>query len=275
MHPLASAEGTVHIVGDEWYRISTREDVSAAPDRTMRSYGTLDAFEGDVFIDTGTTTGVVDVVVEEWAAEPALEVTGGGFAEVVETSVSFDAARLRVVAASGPEVLALDLGSGTGDYRLRLYSQFLTPRHQTHLLRVWPAPAAREWNYHLDDVGRPVPRPDRNATESLTVSMTHEQANTLFMEAQEMALLETQKGDIDDIVEDCLRIRDIVGYRAEPTGDVTLALTARQWKVALAVLGHRGTAVIEADWAQALRRTHDVIDSQIGNRLPPGRVYGL
>ncbi|MFD0540841.1 hypothetical protein ACFQY7_50535 [Actinomadura luteofluorescens] len=53
------------------------------------------------------------------------------------------------------------------------------------------------------------------------------------------------------------------------------ALTVRQWKVALAVLDHRAEVVGEPDWAERLRRVHETIVAQVGNRLPPGRVYGL
>ncbi|NDU71584.1 hypothetical protein GWI34_02940 [Actinomadura sp. DSM 109109] len=273
MHPLASAEGAASTTGDTWYRISTGDDVPTAPDRTRRSHGTVDVFQGDLFIDAGTTTATVEITMEAWAAEPPLRAAPGGFAEVVETSVAVRAARVRVLAADGSEVLALD--AGAGDHRLRLYSRFLDPRRQTHLLRLWPAAPARDWDYALDGDGQPVPRPDRGATETLTVAMPADQANALRMEVEETALLETQRGDVDDVVEDCLRIRELVEYRTDPAGEVRPALTARQWKVALAVLDHRAEVVAEPDWAERLRAAHQTITAQIGSRLPPGRVYGL
>ena len=42
MRPLGTADATVRIREDDWYRISTSGTVPDAPDRTMRSYGTLD-----------------------------------------------------------------------------------------------------------------------------------------------------------------------------------------------------------------------------------------
>ncbi|MFD0540840.1 hypothetical protein ACFQY7_50530 [Actinomadura luteofluorescens] len=159
MQPLASAEGVARTIEDAWYRISTAEDVPAVPDRTRRGHGTLDVFAGDLLIDAGTTTGTVEITVEEWAAEPPLHAAPGGFAEVVETSVPFRVARVRVLAADGSDVLALGLNGGAGDYRLRLYSRFLDPRSQAHVLRLWPAAAARDWHYRLDDEGRRSPDP--------------------------------------------------------------------------------------------------------------------
>ncbi|MFI0404839.1 hypothetical protein [Actinomadura sp. 3N508] len=274
MHPLASAQGVLHVTTDQWYRISTSDNPPAVPDLTMRSQGTLSTFAGDMLVDTGTTTSVVDITAEDWAAEPPLHVAGGSFAEVAEASVSFSTERLRVLAADGSEVLALDLGGGTG-HRLRLYSRYLTPRHQTHLLRFWPVPAAAPaWDYQLDDDGQPIARPDRSATATLAVTMTAEQANTLSIEAQEMAFSEVQNGDIDDIAEDCEQIRDIIGYQAEPAGDVTVALTPRQWKVALATLEHRSGTGEEDDHAGSMQRIVETIQRQVGDRLPPGRVFG-
>ncbi|MFI0366271.1 hypothetical protein ACH35V_00245 [Actinomadura sp. 1N219] len=285
MHPLASAGATVQVTENGWYQISTSDVVAAAPSRTMpgRSYPTLDFHKGDVIVDTGNTDGVVDIAVEEWGAEPALHIPGsGGFAEVVEESVPFEAARLRILAADGSQLLALDLAGGIGNYRLRLYSRYLNPRRQRHLLRLWPAPAAPMWDYHLDEDGRPMERPDRTTTETLTVVLSAEQADTLWNEVNEMALNEVTNGDVDDIVEDCHRICDIIPARNDRAQQA--ALTVRQWKVALAVLEHRNTFFDEvdpdddpdaADAAATMRRTRKAIISQIGDRLPAGRVLGL
>jgi hypothetical protein len=276
VRPLARADATVQITEKEWYRISTSDTVPDAPDRTMRSYGTFDLFEGDVFVDTGTTARDVDITVEEWGIEPPLRITdSGGFAEVVEISVPFQAAGLRVLEANGSELLALDLEGGTGIYRLRLYSRYLDIRRQRHLLRLWPAPTAREWIYQLDDDAQPVERPDRTSTETFEVMMTAGQANIIRIEAQEMSIIEAQAGDIDDIVEDCLQIRDAIEYRAAPAGKVSVALTARQWKVALAVLEHRSSLASDLVEAGTMRHTGNVVLTQVGDRLPPGRVYGL
>lgn len=286
MPPLGRADATVHISEDAWYRIATGDVVIGAPDRTMRSYGTLDRFEGDVLVDTGTTARTVDITVEEWGAEPDLRAPGGRFAEVVEDSVPFEAARLRVLEADGSELLAIDLRGGTGDYRLRLYSRYLDTRHVRHLLRLWPAPTAREWHYQLDeDDGQPVERPDRSSTETFAVTMTSAQAKTIETETRQMVILETQAGDIDDVVEDCLQISDVIGEPADRARQVAVALTARQWKVALAVLEQRSTDADDAyaegldpdaaDAAVTMRRTHELIVSQIGDRLPAGRVLGL
>jgi hypothetical protein len=166
VHPLATADATVHVTEDEWYRISTSDTVPGAPDRTMRSYGTLDLFEGDVFVGTGTTTRDIDIAVEEWGSEPPLRINdSGGFAEVVEMSVPIEAARLRVLEANGSPALALDLEGGTGAYRLRLYSKYLDIRRKRHLLRLWPAPAAPEWTMtthsRLNGPTAPPPKPLR------------------------------------------------------------------------------------------------------------------
>ncbi|GAA4235596.1 hypothetical protein GCM10022254_43180 [Actinomadura meridiana] len=274
MPPLASSQGVVHIVTEQWYRISTSDNLPAVPDLTMRSHGTLDAFEGDVLVNTGTTASVIDITAEDWAAEPPLRVAGGSFAEVTETFVSVGAGRLRVLAASGPEVLALDLGGDAG-HRLRLYSRYLTPRHQTHLLRLWPVPAAApDWDYQIDDDGQPIVRPDRSSTETLTVTMTTEQCNTLSTEVQEMALSEIQNGDIDDIAEDCREIRDIIGYKTEPGGEVPVTLTTRQWKVALATLEHRSHIGEVDDYTRSMLYVLDTIRRQVSDRLPRGRVFG-
>lgn len=276
MHPLATADATVHIREDEWYRISTSDAVPGAPDRTMRSYGTLDLFEGDVFVGTGTTARDIDIAVEEWGVEPPLRITtSGGFAEVVEISVPFEAPRLRLLEANGSQALAMDLEDGAGAYRLRLYSQYLDIRHKRHLLRLWPAPTEREWTYQLDDDAQPVDRPGRTATETFEVTMTADQASTVRTEVQEMAVMEIQSGDIDDIVEDCQQIRDVIDSHAVSAGEVTVALTARQWKVALAVLEHHSDLASDPARADAMRRIRDVIISQVGRRLPPGRVYGV
>lgn len=276
MRPLASVEAAVRIVEDEWYRISTSDVVPDAPDRTMRSFGTFDFFGGDLFIDTGTTTRDLDIAVEEWGAEPPLRISnGGGFAKVAEISVPFEAARLRLLKANGFQALTLNLEGGVGDYRLRLYARYLDVRHQRHLLRIWPAPPAREWTYQLDDDAQPVQRPDRTGTETLQVTMTAEQANIARREVEQMAIMETQSGDIDDIVEDCHQISDAIEALAVPAGEVAIALTTRQWKVVLAVLDQRGTDVGEPNWARRIRHAHEVIDVQIGDRLPPGRVLGL
>jgi hypothetical protein len=276
VHPLATADATVHVTEDEWYRISTSDTVPGAPDRTMRSYGTLDLFEGDVFVGTGSTTRDIDIAVEEWGSEPPLRINdSGGFAEVVEMSVPIEAARLRVLEANGSPALALDLEGGTGAYRLRLYSKYLDIRRKRHLLRLWPAPAAPEWTYQLDDDSQPVERPDRAATETFEVTMTADQASVVRTEVQEMAVMEIQSGDIDDIVEDCQQIRDIIDSYAVSAGEVTVALTARQWKVALAVLEHNSNLASDPARADAMRRIQEVIVSQAGHRLPPGRVYGV
>ncbi|TDD21192.1 hypothetical protein E1287_40810 [Actinomadura sp. KC06] len=276
MGPLARVEAAMQIIDDAWYRISTSEVVPDAPDRTMRSFGTFDFFEGDVFVDTGTTTRDVEIAVEEWDAEPPLLISdGGGFAEVVEISVPFEVARLRVLEASGSQALALEFEGGEGCYRLRLYARYLDPRRQRHLLRLWPAPAAREWIYQLDDDAQPVERPDRSGTETFAVTMTAGQATVVRREVDQMAIMETQTGDIDDIVEDCLQISAAIESRAAPAGEAAVALTVRQWKVALAVLDQRALDVGDPDWAREIRRVHDVIDAQIGERLPPGRVLGL
>ncbi len=134
-----------------------------------------------------------------------LQVDTGGFAEVVESSVSFEAARLRVLSASGLQALALDLEGGTGMYRLRLYSRYLDTRRQWHLLRLWPAVTAPEWIYQLDDDGQPIERPDRTATETFEVKMTTDQVGIVRAEVRKMALMEIEEGDVDDIVEDCDR----------------------------------------------------------------------
>lgn len=276
MRMLASADATVQVIEDEWYRISTSDIVPDAPDRTMRSYGTLGLFEGDVFVDTGTTARDVAITVEEWSTEPPLRIAdSGGFAEVVETSVPFEATRLRVLEANGSEALALDLNGGISTYRLRLYSRYLDVRRIQHLLRLWPAPTDKVWIYQLDEDGQPAQRPDRSATDTLGVTMTAGQANTIGLEAEVMAVLEVQDGDIDDIVEDCLQIRDLIPDRADPAPRVTVALTVRQWKVALAVLDHRSTSFVEPDRAEAMADVRDLIEAQIGDRLPPGRVYGV
>jgi hypothetical protein len=276
VRPLARADATVRIREDEWYRISTGDTVPGAPDRTMRSYGTLDLFEGDVFVSTGTTARDIDIAIEEWGIEPPLRINdSGGFAEVVEISVPFAAALLRVFEANGSQALALDLEGGTGVYRLRLYSQNLDICHKRFLLRLWPAPTAREWTYQLDDEAQPVERPDRAATETFEVMMTADQAIIVRTEVQEMAVVEIQSGDIDDIVEDCHQIRDIIDSHAVSAGEVSVLLTARQWKVALAVLEHHSDLASDPARADAMRRIRDGIVSQAGNHLPPGRVYGL
>jgi len=41
----------------------------------------------------------------------------------------------------------------------------------------------------------------------------------------------------------------------------------------LAVLDHRSTVVL--DEAEAMLRARDVIAAQVGDRFPPGRVYGV
>jgi hypothetical protein len=275
VRPLATADASVHITEDEWYRISTRDTIPDAPDRTRRSHGTLDLFEGDVFVSTGTTARDIDIAVEEWGIEPPLRIDdSGGFAQVVEISVRFEAARLRVLEANGSPALAVELQGGTGAYRLRLHSRYLDIRRQQHLLRLWPAPTAREWIYRLDDDAQPVERPDRTATEIIDVTMTADQANIVRAEVQEMAVMEVQSGDIDDIVEDCHQIRDIIDSHAVSTGELSVALTARQWKVALAVLEHHSELASEPAEADTMRRIRDVIVSQVGH-LPPGRVYGL
>jgi hypothetical protein len=276
MRPLATGDATLHIGEDEWYRISTSDTVPLAPDRTMRSYGTLDQFEGDVFVSTGTTASDIDITVEEWGIEPPLRINDSGrFAEVVEISVPFEAARLRVLAANGSQALALDLEGGTGAYRLRLYSQYLDIRRQRHLLRLWPAPAAQVWIYQLDNDAQPVDRPDRTATETFEVTMTADQAYIVRTEAQEMAVMEIQSGDIDDIAQDCEQIRDAIDSDAVSAGEVSVALTARQWKVALAVLEHQSDLASDPADAHAMRHIRDMIVSQVGRLLPPGRVYGL
>lgn len=281
MRPLGSADATVLITENGWYQLTTSG--TAAHGRTMPklSYPTLGFRDRDLVVGTGNTDGVVDITVEEWGSEPALRIHGsGGFAEVVEMSVPFEAARLRVLAAGGSQLLTLDLAGGIGTYRVRLYSHYLGPRHKRHLLRLWPAPAARIWDYHLDEKGQPKERPDRSATDTLVVVLSAEQVDTLWDEANEMALLEVTNGDIDDIVEDCRQICDIVPARSDRAQQV--ALTARQWKVALAVLEHRSASFDEldsvdpdaADAAATMRRTRDLIISQIGDRLPAGRVLG-
>ncbi|MCO5994763.1 hypothetical protein [Actinoallomurus rhizosphaericola] len=275
MRPLATADAAVRIESDEWYRISTGDAVPDAPDRTTRSYGTLDLFEGDVFVNTGTTARDIDIDIEEWSVEPPLRIDDSdGFAEVVEISVSFETARLRIFAANGSQKLALDLEGGAGTYRLRLHSQYLDIRHKRHLLRLWPASMTQEWTYQLDHDRQPVERPDRT-TETFEVTMTADQANIVRTEVRAMAALEIQNGDIDDIVEDCQQIRAVIESHDVSTGQLPVALTARQWKVTLATLEHPGSLASDPVRAEAMRRIRDEIVSQIGHHLPPGRVYGL
>lgn len=275
MLPLAAADATVQIIEDEWYRISTQDIVPQPPNRAMRSYGTLDLFEGDVFVGTGTTARDVDITIEEWGDEAPLRISGNGrFAEVVEMSVTFETDRLRILAADGSQLLALDLEGGAGSYRLRLYSRYLDVRRQRHLLRIWPAPKEPEWIYQLDHDAQPVERPDRTAGETLEVAMTPDEANIVRTEVQQMAVLEVQNGDIDDIVEDCDRIRDTIDAHSASADDVPVALTARQWKVAIAVLEHHSNLASDPSDAEAMRNVQNLIVSAIGHRLPPGRVYG-
>ncbi|RFS82206.1 hypothetical protein D0T12_28640 [Actinomadura spongiicola] len=164
---------------------------------------------------------------------------------------------------------------GAGDYQLRLYARYLNVRHQRHLLRLWPSPKAPMWTYQLDDEAQPIERPDRTGTETLQVTMTADQLDTLRLEVEQMALLETWSGDIDDIVEDCRQITDATEPLTATSDDVTVALTVRQWKVVLAVLEQRGPEVPKQDRARCIRQTHKVIDTQIRHRLPPGRVLGI
>ncbi|MBO2464502.1 hypothetical protein [Actinomadura violacea] len=275
MHPIAAVDATAQIAGDEWYRISTQDIVPEPPNRAMRSFGTFDLFEGDVFVDTGTTTRDVDITVEEWASEAPLRIAGDRrFAEVVEMSVTLLTRRLRILAADGTQLLARDLDGGAGSYRMRLYARYLDVRRQRHLLRLWPAPAKPMWIYQLDRDGQPIERPDRATSEILEVAMTPDQASIVRTEVEQMAIMEIQNGDIDDIVEDCDRIRDSITVHAGAGGVEQVALTPRQWKVAIAVLEHHsGLAPTPSD-AEALRHVRDLIVSAIGHRLPAGRVYG-
>lgn len=275
--PVGRAKESLRIGEEEYYLVAADE---TAPEvgRPVLTYGASlfgPTSSGVIVVHTSAPVRQVDVTVEEWEELPTLHRAGGGFAAVGEISAAFHLARLRLLNSDGSDSATLELAGGAGMYRLRLHTAHLDHSHERHLLWIWPADEARPWDYQLDESGAPVERPDRSATETLAVTMTAGQANTIELEAQEMAILESQAGDIDDIVEDCLQIDDIVPYRADPTPQVTVALTARQWKVVLAVLEHRITVVSEPDRVEDLRQTRDMIDAQIGDRLPPGRVYGL
>ncbi|RKS79687.1 hypothetical protein BZB76_1162 [Actinomadura pelletieri DSM 43383] len=275
MSPLDRAEAAVQVSEDGWYRVSTGDLVPDAPDWTMRNFGTFNFSEGDLFIGTGTTTHVVDIAVELWSEPPPLRLSGGGgWAEVAEVSVPFMVARLRILDAEGSQALALDFDGGADDYRLRLYARYLDVQRQRHLLLLWPSPKAPRWTYQLDDDAQPIERPDRTGTETLQATMSADQLDTLRLEVEQMALLQTWAGDIDDIVEDCRQITGATEPLTATSDDVTVALTVRQWKVVLAVLEQRGPEVPEQDRARCIRQTHEVIDTQIGDRLPPGRVLG-
>jgi hypothetical protein len=265
-------------IGEEEYYLVSADETAPEVGRPVITYGASlfgPTSSGVIVVPTSAPVRQVDVTVEEWEDSPALHRAGGGFARVAEISAAFHLSRLRLLNADGSDSVTLELTGGAGMYRLRLHTVHLDHSHERHLLRLWPADEARPWDYQLDEDGAPIERPDRSATETLTVTMTAEQANTIGIEAQEMAILESQAGDIDDIVEDCLRISDIIPHHNAPAAQVTVALTIRQWKVALAVLDHRGPIVGESHSAEVMRRTRDVIDAQIGSRLPPGRVYGV
>jgi len=274
--PLASSHVSLEIGDQESYRIAIGD--AEPPDRPVPRGGVLvERAPGLFVVTTGAPERRVDVTLEEWPSEPPLSLDGGPLKKLVEVSAAVSGPPLmRVLSDDGAQALRMPLQDPAGgSFRIRLSVHRIGHFHAGHVLRLWPAPTAREWHYQLDEDGRPVARPDRSTTATLRVILSAEQANTLSMEAEEMAAIETENGDIDDIVEDCLQICDIVGYRTEPAGEVTVALTARQWKVTLAVLEHRGTVVGDPGRADVLRRAHDAIDTRIGNRLPPGRVFGL
>lgn len=273
----AHANATLVIPGETGYLIAVTETAaSAATGRSslvFAGYQTVSELSpGLLAVASDVPDLRVDITVEVWGEQPPLS-DDGGFAEVVEVSPSAETDRLRVLTEGGSlvlEVPATGTLDGTARCRLRLYVRYLHPRHAVHVVQAWPAgpelAGAQEWTYLLDERGNPVPRVDRTGGERVTLTLSAGQANAISMEAQERAILESQSGDVDDIADDCVRIRELIGYRADPSGEVEVALTAGEWELVVTVLNmgmERFADGGEPGYREELRQAREAVVSQL------------
>src|SRR3954463_4916597 len=94
------------------------------------------------------------------------------------------------------------------------------------------------------------------ATNTVPVTMTYDQMNTVGGTCGNEASTASQSGDVRNVVEDCSAVMAAIGGRGGGNDDVTVTLTARQWDVAVAALDTWGlvafargdTAGAEREW---------------------------
>lgn len=207
----------------------------------------------------------VDVSVEVWGHEPPLEARPGEWSNVTEFSIRRTDHRIAI-----GNNLTVDLPDTNDSYRLRLYE---TGADARHLIRVWPAPHAAKWRYHLTQAGQPKQRPNRSG-ENLTVTLTYGQATTVWCAAGNECGTVPLEGDVRDVAADCSVIKAAFdGARSEDHADVeaTFELTARQWDVSVAALDKWGLLAFylgDSGDAEDQWRVRDVILAQIGSSLP-------
>ncbi|TDD79728.1 hypothetical protein E1293_22490 [Actinomadura darangshiensis] len=110
-----------------------------------------------------------------------------------------------------------------------------------------------------------------HAHDTVPVTLAPAQANTIVLALDPGITTEPQWGDPRGITDDCLAVKDILGWHDPAEHDVRVALTPRQWDVVVAELDRDALTLLrngEDDEAGEGMRTLDTVLDQISQDLP-------
>ncbi|GAA4227806.1 hypothetical protein GCM10022254_16390 [Actinomadura meridiana] len=104
------------------------------------------------------------------------------------------------------------------------------------------------------------------------MTLSASQADSVIMVASEEAVVEAERGDPRGVGDDCSAIRRAVrSQRRQKEGQVEVALTARQWDVAVAAIDWAVLRAVrdgEAEFADAFTEARDAVLAQAAEHLP-------
>ncbi|MEV5749446.1 hypothetical protein AB0L00_16645 [Actinoallomurus sp. NPDC052308] len=104
------------------------------------------------------------------------------------------------------------------------------------------------------------------------MTLTASQADDIILVTAEEAVVEAERGDPRNVIDDCTTITDAIrSQRREGGGQVQGALTSRQWDVTVAALDRQALRALqagEADVADSYAKVRDTVLAQVAEQLP-------